>query len=58
MSSLILRVIGRASTMSGATIMTTIATVGAGSAAVGIGVVATAPIAVGLAVYTVCEWFS
>ena len=45
-----------ASTMSGAVIMSTLATVGAGSAAVGVGVVAAAPIAVGATVYAVWRW--
>ena len=47
-----------ASTMSGATIMTTLASIGAGSAAAGIGVVAAAPIAVGAVVYAVWHWCS
>ncbi len=45
-----------ASTMSGAAMMSTAATIGCGSAAVGIGVVATAPIAVGAAVYFAWKW--
>ena len=47
-----------ATTMSGAVIMSTLATAGAGSAAVGIGVIAAVPLAIGASVYGLWYWLS
>ena len=47
-----------AATLSGAGVMSTLAVAGAGSAAVGIGVIAAVPLAIGASVYGLWYWLS